>query len=72
MNRVKHGQGVLACRDKKNGFIYQGSFFEGKYHGKGELRNSKNVIYVGDFKNDYKDGEGVEMKLKRKKNPGQG
>jgi 1-phosphatidylinositol-4-phosphate 5-kinase len=49
-----------------------GHFFEGRYHGTGELRNSKNVIYIGEFKNDFKEGKGVEMIMKRKKNPTKG
>jgi hypothetical protein len=72
LNLQPHGSGVLVCRAKKGGYMYKGTFFEGKFHGKGELRNSKNVIYIGEFKHDYKDGRGIEMALKRKKNAGKG
>jgi hypothetical protein len=52
--------------------MYDGSFVDGKYHGKGQLKNSKNMIYMGDFERDYKHGEGIEILLKRRKNPAQG
>lgn len=52
--------------------MYKGSFVNGKYHGKGELKNNKNVMYIGDFENDYKHGEGIEIIVKRKKNPVKG
>ena len=42
-----HGQGQLVCRANKDGYVYKGSFLHGKYHGSGELRNSKNEIYIG-------------------------
>lgn len=72
LNWEMHGQGQLACRASKDGYVYKGSFFKGKYHGSGELRNSKNVIYIGEFKDDFKSGKGVEMVMKRKKNPSKG
>jgi hypothetical protein len=72
MNRMMHGQGVLASRAKKGSFVYKGSFFEGKYHGSGELRTSKNVTYLGEFKDDFKHGKGMEIITKRRKNPAKG
>lgn len=72
LNWEMHGQGQLVCRASKDGYVYKGSFFKGKYHGSGELRNSKNVIYIGEFKDDFKSGKGVEMVMKRKKNPTKG
>lgn len=72
MNRQMHGRGILTCRAKQSAYVYKGTFFEGKYHGTGELRNNKNVVYLGEFKNDFKHGHGMEMTLKRKKNPTKG
>lgn len=41
--------------------MYEGQFFLGKKNGKGKINYFvKNYEYVGDFKNDLKDGYGVE------------
>ena len=72
VNKIPNGNGALTCRSKKGAFIYEGNFVDGKYHGKGQLKNSKNIIYIGDFEKDYKHGEGTEIIMKRKKNPVKG
>lgn len=64
-----HGVGLYFYRGKKNGFQYKGEFYKGKMHGRGEHRTNKNVQYVGDFRDDFKDGQGLEIHLKKRKNP---
>jgi len=42
-------------------YIYKGQFISGKKHGKGKLEIfSTKTIYEGEFKNDMKDGYGIE------------
>ena len=40
-------------------YIYEGEFLNGKFDGKGILKNIKGDIYEGSFKNGLKEGEGI-------------
>lgn len=49
-----HGFGVFVCRNKENGFKYEGEFVDNHFHGEGTHQTSKNLIYKGSFVNDFK------------------
>ena len=52
-----HGKGKLVS---SNGNEYEGDFVKDKYHGKGTAYNrSDNNLYVGEFKNNEKSGQGM-------------
>lgn len=59
-NLIPHGNGQEQNIDKKTGEVYQGRFEQGKRSGKGSLRTNKGVMYIGEFKNNFKDGYGEE------------
>ena len=40
-------------------YIYEGEFLNGKFDGKGILKNLKGDIYEGSFKNGLKEGQGI-------------
>ena len=49
------GQGVLVAPRQK----YEGSFRKGKYHGKGVLTDTDDVLYKGSFAHGLEHGRGV-------------
>ena len=62
-----HGKGILQSQHPKQGFFYEGGFKEGKKHGKGFLKDNYGKIYIGDFVDDQKCGEGKEEVYKNSK-----
>ena len=57
VNCVPHGQGQVHCDTRsREGYVYKGQFVFGKMEGKGLLQSNKGSVYVGQFKDNLKDG----------------
>ena len=56
MKGVPHGFGVKSWPDSKR---YQGNWYKGKMHGKGELIISDGESYTGEFRNGLPWGLGI-------------
>lgn len=66
LNLRYHGRGNLVCYSKKDYCDYIGTFENGKRHGDGQQKE-KASFYRGSWKDDYKDGKGLEITLRKKK-----
>lgn len=62
-NRIPHGEGVFFF----SGHRYTGSFFNGKFHGQGELLFSDGSVYQGPFVNDVREGDSATFLYKNSK-----
>ena len=64
-NNLQNGYGTckITWKDYSGDRLetYEGNFENGKYHGKGKLKNADGNIYEGDFKNGLEHGYGVEI-----------
>jgi len=53
------GKGVYKYGGNFAGKIYTGEMKDGKPHGTGTMKFTKNISYKGEFKNGLMDGQGV-------------
>ena len=58
------GEGTLTCRDRE--ILYDGQFYNGKFHGKGRLSRTDNQqysqpfeVYHGEWSHGRKNGQGM-------------
>jgi len=57
-NNAMHGVGQFISTNKLNGFKYEGEFDNNRFHGQGKHSSNQNLVYIGEFRNDYKEGFG--------------
>lgn len=69
-NFAENGQGILQHTIQgKNVWQYIGDFVDGKRCGKGKEISTKGTSYEGEFKDDFKHGNGIEILVKKKNIP---
>ena len=55
--KCRNGKGIYT--DVDNGWVYDGTFKDGLFEGKGTYTYPTGDIYTGDFKNGLPDGKGI-------------